>query len=111
MRNTPQPFYNTVHYNTVLDITWAIAGLQKVIKNNCTIYSCYKTEWIANTEIGLDPNRLNNRGIKHDFPFINICKVTREMLNTEGEARGFQPSRGTLQMLMNDKIMFDPIIA
>ena len=48
-----------------------------------------------------------NRGIKHDFPFINICKVPREVLKTEGEARGFQPSRGTLQMLMNDKIMFD----
>ena len=48
-----------------------------------------------------------NRGIKHDFPFINICKVPREVLKTEGEARGFQPSRGTLRMLMNDKIMFD----
>ena len=47
------------------------------------------------------------RGIKHDFPFINICKVPREVLKTEGEARGFQPSRGTLRMLMNDKIMFD----
>ena len=48
-----------------------------------------------------------NRGIKHDFPFINICKVLREVLKTEGEARGFQPSRGIMQMLMNDKIMFD----
>ena len=48
-----------------------------------------------------------NSGIKHDFPFINIRKVPREVLKTEGEARGFQPSRGTLQMLMNDKIMFD----
>ena len=48
-----------------------------------------------------------NRGIKHDFPFINIHKVPREVLKTEGEARGFQPSRGTLRMLMNDKIMFD----
>ena len=53
------------------------------------------------------PRRINNRGIKHDFPFINICKVPREVLKTEGEDRGFQPSRGTLQMLMNDKIMFD----
>ena len=48
-----------------------------------------------------------NRGLKHDFPFINICKVQREVLKTEGEDRGFQPSRETLQMLMNDKIMFD----
>ena len=28
-------------------------------------------------------------------------------MKTEGEARGFQPSRGTLRMLMNNKIMFD----
>ena len=49
----------------------------------------------------------NNGGIKHDFPFINIRKVPREVLKTEGEARGFQPSRGTLRMFMNDKIMFD----
>ena len=32
------------------------------------------------------------RGIKHDFQFINIRKVPREVLKTEGEARGFQPS-------------------
>ena len=32
----------------------------------------------------------NNRGIKHDFPFINIRKVPREV-----------------RRLMNDKIMFD----
>ena len=48
-----------------------------------------------------------NRVIKHDFPFINIRKVPREVLKTEGEVRGFQPSRGTLRMLMYDKIMFD----
>ena len=34
---------------------------------------------------------LDIRGIKHDFPFINICKVPREVLKIEGEARGFQP--------------------
>ena len=28
-------------------------------------------------------------------------------MKTEGEARGFQPSRGTLRMLMNDKNIFD----
>ena len=32
-------------------------------------------------------------GIKHDFPFINIPKVSREVLKTEGVARGFQLSR------------------
>ena len=26
-------------------------------------------------------------GIKHDFPFINIRKVPREVLKTEGEAK------------------------
>ena len=30
------------------------------------------------------------RGIKHDFPFISIRKVPREMLKTKGKARGFQ---------------------
>ena len=44
------------------------------------------------------PNQVYIRGIKHDFPFINIRKVPREVLKT---------SRGTLRMLMNDKIMFD----
>ena len=47
-----------------------------------------------------------DRGVKHDFPFINTRKVPREVLKAEGEARGFQPSRGTLRMLMNDEIMF-----
>ena len=31
-----------------------------------------------------------NMGIKHDFPFINIRKVPRELLKTEDEARGIQ---------------------
>ena len=29
------------------------------------------------------------------------------VLKPEGKARGFQPSRGTLRMLMNDKVMLD----
>ena len=37
----------------------------------------------------------------------NIHKVPREVLKTKGFALGFQPSQGTLRMLMNDKIMFD----
>ena len=48
-----------------------------------------------------------NRGTKHDFPFINIHKVPREVLKTEGIALGFQPSQGSLRLLMNYKIMFD----
>ena len=35
--------------------------------------------------------------------FQHLIKV----LKTEGEAQGFQPSRGTLRMFVNDKIMFD----
>ena len=65
-------------------------------------------------------------GIKHDYPFIDIRKVPREVLKTECEALGFQhlprdlhprfstppkgpspsvfnTSLGTLRMLMNDK--------
>ena len=47
------------------------------------------------------------RGIKHDFPFITIRKVPREVLKTEGKPEVFITSQGTLQMLMNDKLMFD----
>ena len=32
----------------------------------------------------------SNIGIKHDFSFINIRKVPRAVLKTEGVARGFQ---------------------
>ena len=44
-----------------------------------------------------------DRGIKHDFPFDNIHKVPREVL----KILVFNTSRGTLQMSMNDKNMFD----
>ena len=66
---------------------------------------------LSDTSLSEAPKSLvlpySNRGIKHDFPFINICKAQREVLKTEGEPRGFQPSRGTLRMLMNDKTTFD----
>ena len=55
----------------------------------------------ANTKGRDQPD--HNKEIKHDFPFINIRKVPREVLQTEGKAQGFQPSQGTLQMLMNGK--------
>ena len=64
---------------------------------SCTIQSAISKHFIENCK----------RGIKHDFPFINTCKVPREVLKTEGEARGIQPTRGILRMLMNGKIMFD----
>ena len=31
-----------------------------------------------------------NKGIKYDFPFINLCKVPMELLKTQDEAQGFQ---------------------
>ena len=37
-----------------------------------------------------DLDSINIIGIKHGFPFINIRNVPREVLKTEGEARGFQ---------------------
>ena len=33
---------------------------------------------------------VNNIGIKHGFPCINVCQVPREMLKTEAVGRGFQ---------------------
>ena len=64
---TPQPLYNTVHYNSVWDITQAIAGPQMVILRlillyNYLFYSSYNMDWISNTEIGLDPNKCYKEG-------------------------------------------------
>ena len=58
---TPEALYNTVRYNTVLDITRIRVGPQMAIKDTFSyiiyaFYSRYNTDWIANTEIGLDPN-------------------------------------------------------
>ena len=49
---TPQPLYNTVHYNTVLDITQiSVDHLGLIFLFKYTVYPCYNTDWIANTEI------------------------------------------------------------
>ena len=53
-------------------IRWILSVLSQACNRNQT--------WIS----------VVNRGIKHDFPFINICKVPREVLETEGKAQGFQ---------------------
>ena len=52
-----------------------------------------------------------NIGIKHDFPFINIRKVPREVLKTEEEAKVFNIFRGTLRMLIMTKSCLITIIA
>ena len=78
-------------------------AVKLLVKENFSVVTL-----LAKTDVSNKQQKIFNiRGIKHDFPFINICMVPREVLKTEGEARGFQPSRGTLRMLMNDKIMFD----
>ena len=61
---------------------------------------CYERDFMKSLppENQIDIIEAFNIGIKHDFPFINIRKVPREMLKTSGEV-----SRGTLRMLMNDK--------
>ena len=41
------------------------------------------------------------------FHSLIFARSRGKGLKTEGESRGFQPSRGTLRMSMNDKIMFD----
>ena len=48
-----------------------------------------------------------NRGIKHDFPFINIRKVPRDGLKTEDATRDFQHFLRDLKRLMNGKIIFE----
>ena len=59
----------------------------------------------VNCKISLEMHR--NREIIHDFHPLTFAKVPREVLKAEGEARRFQPSRGTLRMFMNNRIMFD----
>ena len=38
----------------------------------------------------MDDKIMFSKGIKHDFPFINIRHAPRGMIKTEGVARGFQ---------------------
>ena len=44
------------------------------------------------TPVNVKIELLSNIWIKHDFPFIYIRLVPREVLKTEGETRGFQHS-------------------
>ena len=58
---TPEPLYNTVHYNMILDITRTRVGPKMAILNSISYITYafntqYNTVWIAYTEIGLDPN-------------------------------------------------------
>ena len=60
-------------------------------------------------QIGVS-KRCVDRGIKHDFPFINIRKVPREVLKTEGEARDLHPSCNTLSVeLLHSYLLTDEL--
>ena len=57
---------------------------------NCSYKNIYKKVSVSLTKLPSLFVQVNfNRGIKHDFPFINIRKVPRVVLKTEDEARGF----------------------
>ena len=57
---TPGPLYNIVHYNMILDITLITVGPQMVILDLSIHFTVINnTDWIANTEIGLDTNNSN----------------------------------------------------
>ena len=51
--------------------------MMRLINNFISDVKCALHAWV-----------LHIRGIKHEFPFISICKVPREVLKTEGEAEG-----------------------
>ena len=106
LRNTSRTVHSTdlagPAIQNMLQIVW-LAYSRRATKN-----TAIKRDWVNNLACALNPwgciwltNSVNlwqalqtiwkfNIGIKHDFPFINIRKVSREVLKTEGEARGFQ---------------------
>ena len=51
---------------------------------------------------------LKTEGFEHDFVIYNICKAPREVLKTEGFARGFKHFPQDLANANEWKIMFDP---
>ena len=91
---TPQPLYNMVHYNTVLDITQLSVGPQLGVRDSFsyityTFYSQYSIVRIAITDVDLDPknsvikrfsgvqNRvsLQNRTSKTLFPLTTLSST------------------------------------
>ena len=75
----------------------AISLLTKLRRRNSSTTNAFTRKGATNTEGRVDLSSIevwndqgSNIGIKHDFPFINIRKVPREVLKIEGEARGFQ---------------------
>ena len=92
--STPGPRNNMLLYITVLDITLITVGLQLLISNYfClfllyfyTFYSRYNTVWIANTEIGLDPNNsvIKRLWLHYSDPyFLHSCEKKISHVGTE----------------------------
>ena len=65
-------------------------GLQKNALEHSTATKFYLFQADMNELFVLTIEGIWIVGIKPDFPFINICKVPREMLKTLGFARRFQ---------------------
>ena len=71
--------------------TMTFGRLRHIVKNSSNYVEIRRilveTEPVLN--FGFVPSTsvtmINNRGNKHDFPFINSRKVPREVLKTEGE--------------------------
>ena len=68
---TPGPLYNMVRYNTVLDITLITVKpqLDYFLLYLYTLNSCYNTDLLANTEIGLDPINSVIKRLRCTLPF------------------------------------------
>ena len=75
----------------------ALNGLKVTERTRFCLRNCYLQSSKGHNSKGINTKVMvlafctsSNIGIKHDFPFINIRKVLREVLKTEDEARGFQ---------------------
>ena len=62
--------------------TVGLSGVKTVYPPTNTVYWGYNYPEITTLLFQDQPKIFFTRGIKHDFPFINICKVPREVLKT-----------------------------
>ena len=79
----PGPLFNTGRYNTVLDITLIIVGPQLDYFGYMSIcfFSCYNTDWIANTEIGLDASNSVIKRLRCIFQCPNTVQAKQTKLH------------------------------
>ena len=69
----PEPLYNTVHYNMVLDMMAIQDPFSYIIY---AFYSRFNTDWIANKDIGLKPNNSVKRLCAPEPLFNTDCYNT-----------------------------------